>query len=261
MQQEPRPGGTEPYSNGTIAAQRTCLRSFFRWAKRERKITHNPAETLSALRLTLSYDPNPLDEADRGKLLRGILRPATFEEARGCLAIALGRFQGFRIHEAGKARLKDFDLKAGTLRVIGKGKKKADILPLHPVTKHCLGVMKKFQYDVFGDPRLVPVPYVLAHRGFPNKAPSIHSHSLHLAFKKTLSRCKIDRPHRFHDLRATYATELVEKGADEFVLIAYGRMTMETAVHYVKAPKKKMATVWDRFAKENKVLLKVVPEI
>lgn len=256
MQMNPRPGGSEPYSNATIGVQRTCLRAFYRWAHRERLIDRNPAQELSSIRLATNFHPNPLSVEDRDRLLRGILHPRTFQEARCYLATAFGRYQGFRIHEACKVRFSDFDLKADTLRVVGKGKKTADILPLHPVTKHCLGWMKKFQYDTFGDPRLKPVEYALAQEGFPNRPASTSSKLLHKSFKRTLVKCKIEGKHRFHDLRATYATELVEKGADEFVLKEFARMTIETAAYYVKASREKKDLVWKNFSAGSLGLLK-----
>ncbi len=253
LRTEPKPGSTMPYKEYTVATNRTALRALYQWGMDTKQITWNPATRLSKIRLTLEYNPNPLTMDERTRLMRYIVQPKTFEDCRNSLAIALGLCQGFRIHEVCKVKITDFDFKKNRLYVFGKGKKEK-FLPLDSLVEHLAKRMLKFQHDTFGHADICPVEYLLAQKWFAlGKA---HPRILHRSFKETIIKCKIEG-HRFHDLRATFMTEIWNQGQDEFLLCDLGRCTMETAQHYVKISENKRDNIFGRISKQNSDLIKI----
>jgi site-specific recombinase XerD len=219
------------YRDSTTAINRTALRAFYQWGLDTRRITWSPATRLSKIRLHLHFNPCPLTVEERDRLLHRIVRPQTFEECRGALAMVLGMFQGFRIHEACKLEREHVDLAGKTLFVLGKGGI-PKTLPLDPIVAFLVERMLKFQADAFGDPTLCPVRFLLAQVGYSDRP--AHASLLHKSFKKTLKECKIGPTHRFHHLRHTYLTSIMEKGGTLFDVMDLGRCTMWTAAYYVK---------------------------
>ncbi len=119
---------------------------------------------------------------------------------------------GARISEIAGLALQDLDLKQGQIRIMGKGFKER-IVPIHPMA--CSSLQN---YLANVRPRIIArskssnskTQFVfISSRGNPMKADAIRR-----VFKESLARAGLDPAFRPHDMRHSFATDLLEGGAD-----------------------------------------------
>lgn len=112
------------YSNANTRSTHYCTaRGMFRWLSAEGLRTDNPVDAIRPPRVPRGV-PRPCSTA----ALQAMLAAA---DPKTAAMITLAAFQGLRAGEVAAIRGEDFDLNAGTLRVIGKGEVEA-LLPVHP---------------------------------------------------------------------------------------------------------------------------------
>lgn len=192
-------------ANRSIARHVTTLRGFFGFLVEERALVTNPAELLLAPKIGSSL-PKYLDLPSVDKLLES---PGsnlhTGLRDRAMLHLLYGA--GLRVSELITLRVSDLEQSAGTIRVIGKGNKQRIV----PVGREALEVLDEYLR--------VQRPQLLKGRASAYLFVTARGSAMtRQAFWKLLrvhgKRAGIFKRLSPHVLRHTFATHLIEGGAD-----------------------------------------------
>ena len=203
--------GEQQYSPATMARKIATLRSFYKWAERRGVADVNP--------MTLIRTPR------QGKRLP---KAITIEQVEQLLAApddadVLGRRDramletlystGIRVSELIGLNVEDLDMAGEALKVRGKGKKERIV----PLGSHALNAVVRFMEMIRTDPRFAPCwaetqkqrPLFLNKHGG-----RLSSRSVRRKLDKYLSQVGMDPTISPHTLRHSFATHLLDNGAD-----------------------------------------------
>jgi integrase/recombinase XerD len=201
----PRQGSAKRLSSESVYLEIAALRAFYRYAENEKILPANVAENLSLPRRWKRL-PKSLSNDEIEKLLRPET-PETPESLRDQAILELAYASGLRLSELKNLRLEQLHLEAGFINVIGKGNKERVV----PVGRKAVEAMNRC-IEV-ARPKLVtpksPANVFLTKRGTP-----FASVTLWLRIKKRIARAGISRNITPHMLRHSFATHLLEHGAD-----------------------------------------------
>ena len=196
---------TRRLSGESVYLEIAALRAFYKFAENEKFLPANIAENLSLPRRWQRL-PKALSNAEITKLLA----PEVPETPRGLCdqaILELAYASGLRLSELINLRLEQLHLDAGFINVIGKGNKERVV----PVGKTAVAALNRF-IEV-GRPKLVtpksPGNVFLTKRGTP-----FASVTLWLHIKNRVHRAGVERNITPHMLRHSFATHLLEHGAD-----------------------------------------------
>ncbi len=192
-------------SASTLYLQVAALRAFFRFAEQEKFVSKNPTENLTLPRRWKTL-PKALTEAEIRRLLHQP-EPANAAELGTHAMLEVAYASGLRLAELRGLRLEQLHLDAGFLSVIGKGNKQR-VVPIGTQAKAALT-----RYLTSGRPGLVrprsPSNVFLTRRG---------TAFAHVTMWKRITdwarRAGIERRVTPHMLRHSFATHLMEHGAD-----------------------------------------------
>jgi integrase/recombinase XerD len=202
---EAPPESTRKLSTETLYLQIAALRAFYAFAETERHLPQNIAENLSLPRRWKRL-PKWLSNAEIEKLLK---QETTLDPRALCdqAALELAYASGLRLAELRGIRLEQLHLEAGFVSVIGKGNKER-VVPMGRKAVEAMG-----RYLNAGRPKLVtaksPANVFLTQRGTPFAAVTLWQR-----IKRRAARAGIERNLTPHMLRHSFATHLLENGAD-----------------------------------------------
>ena len=189
----------------TLQRKVACLRSFYRYLRRERMIDHDPAAELRGPRSRARL-PKVLSRDEVARLLAqpsGASPPALRDRALLETMYACG----LRASEAIELELSDLDLAAGILRARGKGSKERIV----PIGSKAVASLQPYLEK--GRPRLVGLrdePHVFVNqRGAPLSRQGLYK----LVQRHAASAGLADRMSP-HTLRHSFATHLLAGGCD-----------------------------------------------
>jgi integrase/recombinase XerD len=196
---------TQKLSGESVYLEIAALRAFYRFAENEKLVPINLAENLSLPRRWKRL-PKALSNDEIEQLLAPEL-PETPQSLCDRAVLELAYASGLRLAELRQVRLEQLHLEAGFISVIGKGNKERIV----PVGKNAVEAVQRY-LDV-GRPKLVtsksPAAVFLTRRGTPFAAVT-----LWLRIKQRARRAGITRNVTPHMLRHSFATHLLENGAD-----------------------------------------------
>jgi integrase/recombinase XerD len=192
-------------SSESVYLEIAALRAFYRFAENEKILPTNVAENLSLPRRWKRL-PKALSNDEIEKLLRPE-ELATPDSLCDQAILELAYASGLRLSELKNLRLEQLHLDAGFINVIGKGNKERVV----PVGKTAVAALNRFIEA--GRPKLVtpksPANVFLNKRGRP-----FASVTLWLHIKNRVKRAGLGRNITPHMLRHSFATHLLEHGAD-----------------------------------------------
>jgi integrase/recombinase XerD len=202
-------------SGESVYLEIAALRAFYRFAENEKLLRQNVAENLSLPRRWKRL-PKALSDAEIKKVLMtsdeieksfGMILPQTPENLCDQAILELAYASGLRLSELKNLRLEQLHLEAGFINVIGKGNKERVV----PVGKKAVEALDR--YIEIARPKLItpksPANVFLTRRGTP-----FASVTLWLRIKNRVRRTGISRNITPHMLRHSFATHLLEHGAD-----------------------------------------------
>jgi integrase/recombinase XerD len=196
---------TKRLSSESVYLEIAALRAFYRFAENEKLLPVNVAENLSLPRRWMRL-PKALTNDEIKKLLEPG-KPETPESLCDQAVLELAYASGLRLAELRNLRLEQLHLEAGFINVIGKGNKERVV----PVGRKAVEALNR--YNETGRPKLVtprsPANVFLTKRGTPF-APV----TLWLRIKNRVRRAGASRNITPHMLRHSFATHLLEHGAD-----------------------------------------------
>lgn len=192
-------------SGESVYLEIAALRAFYKFAENEKFLPSNPAENLSLPRRWKRL-PKALSNDEITKLLAPE-EPATPDTLCDQAILELAYASGLRLSELKNLRLEQLHLDAGFINVIGKGNKERVV----PVGKTAVAALNRF-IDA-GRPKLI-TPKSPANVFLNKRGTAFASVTLWLRIKNRVNRTGIERNITPHMLRHSFATHLLEHGAD-----------------------------------------------
>jgi tyrosine recombinase XerC len=193
------------YSRRTIARRLSAVRSLFAYLNREEVVTHNPATVVSTPKLD-----SRLPRLVPADILTALLDTPSADTAAGLRDRAILELlyaTGVRVSELVGIDLEDLDRPQGQIRVTGKGDKQR-IIPVH---REALARIDAYMRT--GRPDLKPSagePALFLNRSGTRLSDGGVRRMLH----RHLETLGADSGITPHTLRHTFATHLLEAGAD-----------------------------------------------
>ncbi len=226
-------------SSESVYLEIAALRAFYRFAENEKLLPTNVAENLSLPRRWQRL-PKALTDVEIQRLLE-LEKPETPQSMCDQAVLELAYASGLRLAELRNLRLEQLHLDAGFVTVIGKGNKERVV----PVGKKAMDALN--HYIETGRPKLVtpksPANVFLTKRGTPF-APV----TLWLRIKRRVRRAGISRNITPHMLRHSFATHLLEHGADLRVIQELlGHASISTTEVYTHVTGNRLREIHRRF--------------
>jgi integrase/recombinase XerD len=233
------PGSTHRLSTESLYLQIAALRAFFRFAEEEKLVPVNVAEQLSLPRRWQRL-PKALTNHEIDQLLQP---PAKETPSDLCdhAVLELAYASGLRLAELRHVRLEQLHLEAGFVNVIGKGNKERVV----PLGKKATAALNR--YLDTGRPRLVtrrsPAAVFLNQRGRPFSAVTLWRR-----VKRRVKLAGIERNITPHMLRHSFATHLLEHGADlRIIQELLGHVSIGTTEIYTHVANQHLRDVHRKF--------------
>ena len=221
------------YSRATVNRRLSSLRGFYGWMSIAGAVDADPASVIAGPRQG-RHLPHVLSRAEMQRLLavhgpadeQGRPREQTPTDMRDQAFLEVLYACGLRISEAAGLRMGDIDFASRLVRVFGKGRKER-IVPLHDLAVRTLRA-----YIADARPALLGgkacESLFVSVRGNPMSADSLRK-----VFKATVRAAGLDATLSPHDMRHTFATDLLDGQADlRSVQEMLGHATLSTTQIY-----------------------------
>lgn len=222
------------HKKSSIGRSLAAIRAFYKYLLREGKVRKNPAELVSTPKkekkvpFHLNIDEvTALVEAPREEHILGLRDRVILETLYSC---------GIRVSELTGMNVGDVDMERGTVRVLGKGGKERIV----PLGRHARSAVA----DYFTVRKHLPhdAPFLLNARGgrltSRSVARIVDKYILKIAAMKKISP---------HTLRHTFATHLLEGGADlRAIQELLGHASLSTTQKYTHVSIDRLMEVYDK---------------
>lgn len=202
------------YERTTVNRHLSSIRGFYRWLLIQGEIDGDPASVLSGPKQS-RHLPHVIQPAEMVRLLcvhgpvdaEGNEREQTASDVRDQAILEFLYACGARISEAANLQLSDIDFASKLVKLFGKGRKER-IVPLHDF---CIVALTRYLDEarpvLLGSKQDDHV--FLSVRGNPMNADAMRK-----MFKEAVRAAGLDEGLSPHDMRHTFATDLLTGGAD-----------------------------------------------
>jgi integrase/recombinase XerD len=224
----------------TVARHVVTLRNFFRYAQMQDAITEDPAMNLESPKIRKSL-PGYLRLEDVERLLQ---QPdgSTIAGLRDRAMLEVLYSTGLRVSELTGLKVNDLDTKVGCVRCIGKGDKERVV----PVGRKALGIVEKYLRD--GRPELIHgarsgagSPFLFVNR----RGAKISRVGVWKILSNYGKLAGLRVPLTPHMLRHSFATHLLERGADlRSVQLMLGHSDISTTQIYTHVVEERLKQVY-----------------
>jgi integrase/recombinase XerC len=194
----------------SVSRKLACLKTFFKFMVREGRLKANPAELISSPRLPKKL-PAYLAEAEAATIME-MPQGTSLKAIRDRAILELLYASGLRVSELVGLNEDEIDMRQETVRVLGKGGKErivpfgsfaAKAIQEYLVEKHKAGKVEREKSGV--------IPAFLSVRKNPRR---ISARDVQRLVVRTRLGLKASRRITPHTLRHSFATHLLERGAD-----------------------------------------------
>ena len=222
-------------AKSTIARKAASIRAYFAWLAERSVIAEDPAARLSAP-TAASRLPDLVGQTELVDLLDSPIDRSDPIGVRDQVVVELLYAAGIRVSELCGLDLDDVDLSTGTLTVMGKGSKERQI----PIHERCAQWIEVY---------LDAARTVLMTESSPPRALLVNRRGGRLGprdVRRILDR-RSTQPTHPHALRHTYATHLLDGGADlRVVQELLGHASLGTTQIYTHVSKERLQRVYDQ---------------
>ena len=226
-------------SSESLYLEIAALRAFYNFAQNEKLLPANVAENLSLPRRWKRL-PKALTSQEIDKLLA----PETPETPKNLCeqaVLELAYASGLRLAELRNARLEHLHLDAGFINVIGKGNKERVV----PLGRKAVAALER--YLSVGRPQLV-TPRSTANVFLTKRGTPFAPVTLWLRIKQRVRRAGLSRNVTPHMLRHSFATHLLEHGADLRVIQELlGHASISTTEVYTRVASTRLREVHRKY--------------
>jgi len=225
----------------SVARKLACLRSFFKFLVREGLLKSNPAELISSPRLPKKL-PSYLREEEAAAVVE-VPRGSSFKDLRDRAILELLYASGLRVRELAGLNDENVDLAQQLVRVFGKGRKQrlvpfgefaARALTAYLAERDRLGLS---QPDQAGQTAL----FVSV------RARRLNARDVQRLVEKTRLHLPSGRRLTAHTLRHSFATHLLERGADlRAIQELLGHSSLATTQKYTHVSLEHLRTEYEK---------------
>ena len=202
------------YARTTINRHLSSLRGFYEWMNLVGLVQSDPASVLAGPKQS-RHLPHVLQPAEMVRLLQvhgptdfeGKPREQTEEDMRDQALLEFLYACGARISEASNLRVLDVDFSTKLVKLFGKGRKER-IVPLHEL---CVEALKRYLKDA--RPKLLGTKHS-EYFFISNRGNHMSADLMRHVFKDAVRQAGLDERLSPHDMRHTFATDLLDGGAD-----------------------------------------------
>ncbi|MDL2227654.1 tyrosine-type recombinase/integrase [Bacteroidales bacterium OttesenSCG-928-K03] len=184
----------------------SCVKSFYKFACKKKLITINPAIDILSLKKDKNL-PEFISFKELGQLIKEVNREDNFESYRDKIVILVLVGTGIRCSELVSLKVNDVDLASKSIKVMGK-RSKERMLPLTDMIISEIEQYYSYREETFGE--IINGDYFILS----NKGDKPYSKLIYRIVKKELNLVTTKTKRSPHILRHTFATLLINKGAD-----------------------------------------------
>jgi len=225
-------------AKSSVARKLSALRSFFAYLVRQGVIHQNPAEMVAAPKMAQKIpEVLPVDEAFR------LMHGPRADAALGCRDLAMLEVlysSGLRVGELTALNLDSIDAELGIVRVIGKGDKER-VVPVGSKALEAVGAYLGRRGELLGGKEEHGALFLNSRGG------RLTPRSVARLLTRYVRHCQLPRRVSPHSLRHTFATHLLDAGADlRAVQEMLGHASLSTTQRYTHLTVDKLMAVYDR---------------
>ena len=224
------------YSKRTIARKLASLRTFFKFLYREGHIKTNPITAILTPKLDKKL-PVVLDVAKVARLVQSPPEDAV-SGLRDRAILETLYSAGIRVSELVGLDLDDVDFISGVIKVLGKGSKERMV----PIGEPALAAIRRY-VEERDDAKVRDRDAVFLNKS----GKRLTDRSIRRIIDKYIRACSIQEHISPHSLRHSFATHLLDRGADlRSVQELLGHMNLSTTQIYTHVTMERLKTVYDK---------------
>ena len=228
----------EHYARPTVARKISAIRSFYRYLRREQLIDDDPSRLVKGPKLARRL-PSCLEKDEIKRLMHVCDNSPLGVRDRAVLEVLYAT--GMRVGELCRLSIQDYDRTLMEVRVFGKGSKERVVL-VNENAQQWLNRYIDEHWQHFSD-NLTPKadsPLFVSRQ-----ASRLSSRSVHRIVLKYARLAEIDKTITPHTLRHTFATHMLEGGADlRAVQDLLGHTTISTTQIYTHVSTERLRKVY-----------------
>jgi integrase/recombinase XerC len=228
----------------TIARKLSSIRSFFRYVVKHGYAEGNPADTVVTPKQEKAI-PTYLPIDDMFRLLDSV-QADTLLSSRNRAIFETIYSSGIRVSELAGLDVKDVDFESGAIRVLGKGNKERIV----PIGDKAAAAIKNYRRKLEEEIQLKSSLEKIPAEGplFLNKnLTRLSTRSIARILNKLAKACGIAVPVSPHALRHTFATHMLDAGADlRVVQELLGHKSLSTTQKYTHVSIDRLMETYDK---------------
>jgi integrase/recombinase XerC len=226
------------YARKTVSRKISALRSFYMFHMREERISENVFTTV-VLPKNEERLPHFLYEEEMKELFNSLMGDGPLDQ-RDRAILELLYATGMRVSECSNLTIHDIDLFIGTALVLGKGRKER-YTPIGAFACDALQqYMKIGRNEIIKKGKQPTTALFLNFRGGP-----LSDRSIRTIVQKKMEKVSLNKRLRPHDLRHSFATHMLNNGADlRVVQDLLGHEHLSTTQIYTHVTKDRLRDVY-----------------